>query len=131
MGTENNVGHFEVHTFGHEQPPLPGPPRWDDCRDDVEVRDEWDQVLWVGPRYLRCTRQECHTLVTHGMIAQGGCWCGNRRLVGALRLTTEERALVKRGYYPLTPWEIEQVQPTVPLEKQPGWGHEEWKQRYA
>src|SRR5262245_61577782 len=122
---------YDVHTFGHEAPPKDAPPVWDDCTDDIEVRDEWNMVLWVGPRYLRCTHPECKLLVTHGMIARGGCWCGNRRLGGCLRLTPEEKVLLKRGYYPLLPWEALQIRPTLPPEQSLGWGHDAWKRKYA
>lgn len=106
------------------------PPRWQDC-EDLEVWDEWGQLVWAGPRYLRCTRVECHMLVTHGMIAQGGCWCGNRRLAVALRLTKEEAAHLKAGYYPLLQWEAEQIQSTLPPGKAPGWGKAEDAEHYA
>lgn len=125
---------FSLARFGvqlQETPAKAYPPRWNEC-DDLEVRNEWAQIIWAGPRYLRCTRMECHSLVTHGMIAQGGCWCGNRRLTVALRLTTEEKAMLKRGYYPLVPWEVEQIRPVLPTgQTMPGWGKEEWKKRYA
>lgn len=105
------------------------PPRWDEC-DDIEIRDE-SGLIYAGPRYFRCARPECHCLVTHGMVQGGGCWCGNRRLAVALRLTTEEKNLLKRGYYPLVGWEVEQIAPTVRHEMPLGWGKADWRKRYA
>lgn len=107
------------------------PPHWTDC-EDLEVYSNTGQMLFAGPRYFRCTRIECHQLVTHGMVAQGGCWCGNRRLGVALRLTVEEKALLKRGYYPLVEWELLAIQPTLPTNQtETGWGHKEVARRYA
>ncbi len=112
------------------QSPNTGPLLWTDC-DDLEVYDA-GTLLFAGPRYFRCTRAECHHLVTHGMIAQGGCWCGNRRLGVALRLTIEEKNQLKRGYYPLLPWEAAQIQPLLPSHATAlGWGRAQWEKRYA
>src|SRR5262245_50476040 len=108
MGEETRR-RFDTVVLGYDQAPKDEPARWDDCRDDIEVRDEWGVVHWVGPRYMRCARQECHSLVTHGMVAQGGCWCGNRRLLAAMRLTAVEKTRVQSGFYPLHAWEVEQI----------------------
>ena len=111
--------------------PNTGPVRWTEC-DDLEVYGDDGRLLFAGPRYLRCTRAECHHLVTHGMIAQGGCWCGNRRLGVALRLTTTEKNLLKRGYYPLQDWEQAQIQPILPSHATVcGWGKAEYLRRLA
>ncbi len=107
-----------------------GPLLWSDC-EDIEVYSDEQQLLYAGPRYLRCTRSECHELVTQGMVQKGGCWCGNRRLYVAFRLTTTEKAMLKRGYYPLLIWEASQIQPVCPEGKVPGWGQGEYLKRYA
>lgn len=127
MGTEAALARFGVSLTESQ---ATGPVRWDECG-DLEVRDEWGKLVYAGPRYFRCSRGTCLHLVTHGMVAQGGCWCGNRRLAVAHRLTTEERALLKRGYYPLVAWEVEQIQPVLASDKQPGWGKVEYDKRFA
>lgn len=106
------------------------PPLWTDC-EDLEIYDDHGQLIWAGPRYLRCTRAECVHLVTHGMVRTGGCWCGNRRLGVALRLKKDERDKLQQGYYPLCQWEYEQIQPTLPEGKHLGWGREVWEEEYA
>jgi hypothetical protein len=116
--------------MGEEAGVAESPLRWDVC-EDLEIRDDTGQVLWAGPRYLRCSRFECHSLVTHGMVAQGGCACGNRRLLVSLKLSVEERDRLKQGYYPLLQWEWDQIAPELPAGQQPGWGLEELRARYA
>jgi hypothetical protein len=106
------------------------PPRWTDC-EDIEVYDEHGTPMYAGPRYLRCARTECNHLVTHGMVRSGGCWCGNRKLIVPMRLSTEEKSLLKRGYYPLVRWEYEAIEPTLPTDKEPGWGKDQFKRRYG
>ena len=103
---------------------------WHACV-DIIVTDEWGDHCFAGPRYFRCTRVECLSLVTHGMVARGGCWCGMRRLGVATRLTIEERARLKRGYYPLTSWEMAQIRPVLPKNVSLGWGEEVVKRLYA
>ena len=132
MGDETVDERAVAASFGTQlrDSPHTGPVRWTEC-DDLEVTDD-GRLLYAGPRYLRCTRAECHHLVTHGMIALGGCWCGNRRLGVAFRLTTEEKNLLKRGYYPLMDWEAAQIQPILPsFATTTGWGKAEWSKRYA
>lgn len=129
MGEEAGIlaQHGTQLTFNNRQ----GPVSWTDC-EDLEVFDDAGHLLFAGPRYFRCARAECRLLVTHGMVAQGGCWCGNRRLAVALRLTLEEKGLLKRGYYALIPWEVEQIHPTLPAQQhETGWGQKEWQKRYA
>ncbi len=104
--------------------------RWTDC-EDIELRDDDGEIVYSGPRYFRCSRTECSALVTHGMVRTGGCWCGNRRLIVPIRLTTEEKSLLKRWYYPLVQWEAAQIQPVVPEGKEPGWGVTVEKKKYA
>lgn len=104
------------------------PIRWADC-EDLVVRDDEGVVLYSGPKYLRCKRAECSELVTHGMAHAGGCWCGNRRLGVALKLTTTEKALLKRGYYPLCAWEQALIRPSLPDGKALGWGTAEYQKR--
>jgi hypothetical protein len=95
MNEDQALAAHGVHL--QESPPKDYPPRWDEC-DDIEIKDDTGAVVYVGPRYFRCTRVECHGLVTHGMLAQGGCWCGNRRLTVALRLTSEEKLRLKQQF---------------------------------
>ena len=105
---------------------MPEPVQWDEVG-DIRVLDDDGQVLYAGPQYLRCLRQECTLVVTHGMIQRyGGCWCGNRRVAVGLRLRQAEKARLKAGYYDLAPWEVELVQPTVPEGATLGWGKEEY-----
>jgi hypothetical protein len=117
-----------LHALLKDEPVNPAPLQWWEC-DDLEVTNEHGQLLFAGPRYLRCTRPECLHLVTHGMIAQGGCWCGNRRLSVCLRLTKVEKDRLKEGYYPLLPWEAEAIAPE-PLATL-GWGKAVWERDYA
>lgn len=85
------------------------PISWQDC-DDIRVLDDDGQVVYAGPRWVRCARAECNSLVTHGQIQQaGGCICGMRRVVPAWKLTSTEKAGLKRGYYPLLNWEHEAI----------------------
>jgi hypothetical protein len=128
MGEENRLALLER---GLRTDPHAGePPRWSECH-DLEVYDDAGDLLYAGPRYFRCARQECCHLVTHGMVRQGGCWCGNRKLLVALRLTTEEKSRLKRGYYPLLDWELACIQPTLPEGQALGWGKAPWEQQYA
>lgn len=114
-----------------EKPDDDSPVRWADC-EDITVLDDDGQVIYNGPKYLRCKRDECKELVTHGLIHEhGACWCGNRRLGVALRLTQAERALVKRGFYPLCAWERELIKPSLPPGKEFGWGKVVYQQRNA
>lgn len=115
-------------TMPPEKPVDESPVRWSKC-EDVRVLDDDGAVIYSGPKYLRCKRSECNGLTTHAMAHQGGCWCGNRRLGVALRLTTEERSLLKRGYYPLCAWELELIKPTVPPGLALGWGKADYHRR--
>lgn len=100
--------------------------QWDEVG-DILVRGDDGSVLYRGPQYLRCKREECLSLVTHGMIQRyGSCWCGNRRLGVALRVRALEKTQLKAGYYELSPWEVELIQPIVHPEKVLGWGKEEY-----
>lgn len=78
--------------------------RWRNCK-DVMITGVIENV----PRYLRCMR--CYRLVTHGQIACGGCACGNRKLNPCLELTIPEMVLLKLGWFPLTLWEHDAIQP--------------------
>lgn len=114
--------------------PSPAPVRTDPIQwaepEDIIVTDQ-GQVLYSGPKYVRCTRIECLSLVTQGMVQQGGCWCGNRRVGVVHLLTKAERRRLKAGYYPLTTWEQVLIAPEVPAGKALGWGKEEWDAEYA
>lgn len=102
------------------------PVRWDEVG-EIRVLDDNGQVLYAGPQYLRCLRQECLLVVTHGMMQRyGACWCGNRRVNVALKVRQAEKAHLKAGYYELTPWEVDLIQPTLPAGKALGWGKEEY-----
>lgn len=92
-------------TTGSEPPIV-----WQQC-EDIQVRDDAGMVIYDGPKWLRCTREECLKLVTHGQIAKGSCVCGNRRVRPALQLTTLEKAWLKLGLLPLTTWETALVNP--------------------
>lgn len=118
------------HVNLQDSPRAGQPVRWSDC-DDLEVYDDDGVLQYAGPRYFRCERQECRHLVTHGMVRQGGCWCGGRKLIVPMRLTTEEKSLLKRGYYPLVQWEQEQIQAVAPEGKTLGWGKADYDKRYA
>lgn len=114
-----------------EKPDDASPVHWAVC-EDIRVLTDDGAVLYAGPKYLRCKRAECASLVTHGMTHAGGCFCGNRRLGVALRLTAQERALVKRGYYPLCDWEVVLIRPTLPPGRTTmGWGKGEYEKRMA
>jgi hypothetical protein len=100
--------------------------------EDVRVLTDDGALIYSGPKYHRCLRPECLLLVTKGMIkASGGCWCGNRRLGVALKVTTREAVRLKQGYYPLATWEAELIQPDLPHGTQAGWGKAEWEAQYA
>ena len=92
--------------------PIEKPIHWTDC-EDIRVIDK-GEVVYAGPRWLRCTRMECGGLVTHGRIRNGGCPCGQRRVVGAYKLSTTEQWKLKRGHYALLPWEYEAIHGRLP-----------------
>ena len=52
-------------------------------------------------------------------------------MVPALRLTAAERMQVKSGYFPLSAWEVELIQPILPLNKDMGWGRAEFEEQYS
>ena len=106
------------------------PIQWGQC-EDIIVRDNDGDVIYNGPKYLRCSRQQCNIIVTQAMVRSGGCWCGNRRLIPAIRLTAAERMQVKSGYFPLSAWEVELIQPILPLNKDMGWGRAEFEEQYS
>lgn len=82
---------------------------WSDCT-DIKVTDDDGQVLYEGPRYLRCVYGECSSVVTHGQIAKnGGCRCGGRKFRAAVLLTKTEQVQLMTGHYPLTDWETEYI----------------------
>lgn len=93
-----------------EKPVDDSPVDWAVC-EDVMVREDDGTLLYNGPKWLRCGREECLKLVTHGQIQQGGCVCGNRRLRPALQLKPMEKVWLKMGLLPLTGWEAALVQP--------------------
>lgn len=107
-----------------------GPLVWWQC-EDIEIFDDGGQLVYAGPRYYRCTRAECTSLVTNGMVRTGGCFCGNRRIGVALRLTKVEKERLAQWYYPLVSWEYGQIQPTCPPDKEPGWGKADYEEQYA
>jgi hypothetical protein len=106
------------------------PVRWTEC-EDLDIFDDDGVLVFSGPRYFRCSRAECCHLVTHGMIRQGGCWCGNRRLTVAMRLTKVEKEHLQQGYYPLVKWEWDAIEVQMPEGHEPGWGKAEWSKEYA
>jgi hypothetical protein len=110
--------------------PKDHPMHWTDC-EDLEIFDDEGALIFAGPRYFRCSRAECCHLVTHGMVRAGGCWCGNRRLIVAMRITKSEAEKLKQGYYPLVVWEWLAIEPLVPEDKEPGWGRTVWEVDYA
>ena len=58
---------------------------------DVIVRNDDGQIIFSGPRFLRCGYAECNSLVTHGMIQEhGGCVCGGKRVRQAVKVTPDE-----------------------------------------
>jgi hypothetical protein len=84
-------------------------PDWVECV-DIRVIDDAGEVIYNGPRWFRCARDECRILVTQGMIHQGGCHCGNRRLKPAYKLTEAEiHRLQMPGEYELAKWEKELI----------------------
>ena len=93
------------------------PLSWKDC-EDIRVLDDAGNVLYAGPRWMRCTRMECGGLVTHGMVRNGGCPCGQRRVVGAYKLSSTEQWKLKRGHYALLPWEYEAIHGRPPEQVQ-------------
>lgn len=79
---------------------------WYDCV-DIKVIDDGN-VLYEGPKFLRCVYGECGRIATQGKLeesGQGRCWCGGRRFRGALLLTEDEKTGLMRGKYPLNVWE--------------------------
>ena len=98
-----------------------GPLRWTDC-EDLRVLNDHGDVIYNGPKYFRCRQTDCHELVTHWIVEQGGCVCGSRRLEPAYRLRPDEEERLRTGYYPLVSWEVEAIQPVLPIEHMLGWG---------
>jgi hypothetical protein len=79
--------------------------RWFDCV-DVEIHDDDGQLVYSGPKFLRCMADECGQLVTHGMLAEyGSCSCGFRRVRPATVITRDEKSGLLNGKYLLNEWE--------------------------
>lgn len=88
-------------------------------RFDVKPRTGWRYEGWRActdlidpegvPRWFRCLK--CNEIVTHGLVRQGGCVCGNRRLQPARELTWWEIVQLKLGRFPLTEQERAAVRP--------------------
>lgn len=78
---------------------------WSDCT-DIKVRDDGGEMIYAGPRYLRCVYVECSSLVTHGRIEEiGTCLCGGRKFRAAVKLSKQEQTELMTGHHPLNPWE--------------------------
>ena len=80
---------------------------WYDC-EDIRVLDDEGDIIYVGPKWLRCAGPGCGNLVTHGGFEQteGKCpECGWRRVVPAGKLKPKEKTALKKGRYPLVEWE--------------------------
>lgn len=119
-----------MHLAPPEIPEKDYPIRWDEC-EDIKVFDDDGALIHNGPKFLRCSRQACNSLVTQGMILESGaCWCGNRRLVPALKLTKQEKCELKLVYYPLNRWEMALIAPLCDG-RAPGWGREDWKEKHG
>ena len=75
---------------------------------DVRVRDDDGNIIYSGPRFLRCQRIDCGALVTHGMIQElGSCMCGSRRMRAAVNVMPEEKTAIENMALPMLPWERE------------------------
>lgn len=83
---------------------------WYDCI-DIRVTDDDGQVLYDGPKFLRCQYTECAEIATQGWLEEhdGHCYCGGRKFRPALLLTTEEKRAFMNGKYSLNAWETMMV----------------------
>lgn len=78
---------------------------WYECH-DIDVRDDDGNIIYTGPKFMRCVYPECNSLVTQGKIDESGtCYCGGRKMRAAVRVTEEERGEILTGKRPLNDWE--------------------------
>ena len=86
---------------------IPNTIDWTDCNEDIRALDDNGNVIYSGPKWIRCAHIDCGELLTHGMIEkhQRGCVCNGRRVVAVRRLKPEEIEGLQSGKYPLTQWE--------------------------
>lgn len=80
---------------------------WSEC-EDIRVLGDDGQIIYTGPKWLRCAGPACGEIVTHGMFEKhdGRCGsCGWRRVTPATRLKPQEIEALRRGEYPLVEWE--------------------------
>lgn len=87
-----------------------------DCTKDLIIwEDDGVTVKYQGPRFLRCNRGGCDTLITHKMLEfyNGTCpgripgvLCGHRRFKPALNVSPEEQEKLLSGEIMAFGWEM-------------------------
>lgn len=78
---------------------------WWECG-DIKVYGDAGEVLYSGPKFVRCEEWGCKEIVTDGQIkAHGACKCGNRRFRTCTKLTAREKRRFLEGKYLLSEWE--------------------------
>jgi hypothetical protein len=97
---------------------------WTDIT-DVRITDEDGNVLYEGPKFLRCYYNECLSIVTQGQInLHGRCAsCGGRKFRQTVLLKQNEIMDLSSGKHVLAQWEKEMIDGSIkelpaPVEKE-------------
>ena len=79
---------------------------WYDCV-DIEVIDDDGNIIYDGPKFIRCTYvADCGFVVTQGYLQEHGCcYCGGRKFAPARVIKPEERERLLSDETPKTEWE--------------------------
>lgn len=82
---------------------------WWECG-DIRVYSDQGEVLYSGPKFVRCEEYGCRAIVTDGQLkAHGACECGMRRFRPALKLTDDEKRKFLSHSYILSEWEEKMI----------------------
>ena len=84
--------------------------QWFDCF-DIRIFSDYGDFVYEGPKFTRCNARDCGALVTNGQVqVHGQCQdCGNRELITARKLTSQEKKDLLNRVYLLTWWEEEMI----------------------
>lgn len=82
---------------------------WWECG-DIKIYTDAGDVMYSGPKFVRCTEYGCQEIVTDGQIREhGACACGNKRYRSCRKLTETERKGMLNGAYLLSEWEYQMI----------------------